>query len=98
MPELPEVEVVKKSLEKKIQNLVIKKVKIKDEKLRYKLDKCEFSKLIGQKIKRIERRSKYLSKQNIVSRETLSKDAHFSLLEVASIKQLFFLCALKLIR
>ena len=60
MPELPEVEVVKKSLEKKIQNLVIKKVKIKDEKLRYKLDKCEFSKLIGQKIKRIERRSKYL--------------------------------------
>ena len=60
MPELPEVEVVKKSLEKKIQNLVIKKVKIKDEKLRYKLDKYEFSKLIGQKIKRIERRSKYL--------------------------------------
>ena len=42
MPELPEVEVVKKSLEKKIQNLIIKKVKIKDEKLRYKLDKYEF--------------------------------------------------------
>ena len=28
MPELPEVEVVKRSLKRKIQNLVIKKVKI----------------------------------------------------------------------
>ena len=30
MPELPEVEVVKKSLESKIKNLVIKNVKIND--------------------------------------------------------------------
>ena len=29
MPELPEVEVVKRSLTKKIKNLVIKKVKVK---------------------------------------------------------------------
>ncbi len=60
MPELPEVEVVKRSLEKKIQNLIIKKVNINDYKLRYKLNNREFSKLIGQKIKKIERRSKYL--------------------------------------
>ena len=30
MPELPEVEVVKRSLESKIQNKIIKKVKIND--------------------------------------------------------------------
>ena len=39
MPELPEVEVVKRSLERKIQNLIIKKVKINDGNLRYKIDK-----------------------------------------------------------
>ena len=58
MPELPEVEVVKRSLKKKIENLVIKKVKINDTNLRYKLDKREISKLIGKKIKKIDRRSK----------------------------------------
>ena len=30
MPELPEVEVVKRSLNNKIQNLIVKAVKIKD--------------------------------------------------------------------
>ena len=39
MPELPEVEVVKRSLEKKIHNLIIKKVKIIDGNLRYKVNK-----------------------------------------------------------
>ena len=39
MPELPEVEVVKRSLERNILNLIIKKVKIKDANLRYKVDK-----------------------------------------------------------
>ena len=38
MPELPEVEVVKRSLENKIKNLIIKSVKINDSKLRYKID------------------------------------------------------------
>ena len=60
MPELPEVEVVKRSLEKKILNLIIKKVKIKDGNLRYKVDKIEISKLIGKKITKIKRRSKFL--------------------------------------
>ena len=39
MPELPEVEVVKMSLRKKIQNLTIKNVRINEYKLRYKIDK-----------------------------------------------------------
>ncbi len=60
MPELPEVEVVKRSLEGKIQNLVIKKVKIIDGNLRYKVKKGEISKLIGKKFKEIHRRSKFL--------------------------------------
>ncbi len=60
MPELPEVEVVKRSLEKKIQNLIIKNVKIKDGNLRYKVLHSQISKLIGKKIKKIERKSKFL--------------------------------------
>ncbi len=60
MPELPEVEVVKRSLKKKIQNLIIKKVKINDGNLRYKVNKVEMSKLIGKRVKKISRRSKFL--------------------------------------
>jgi len=60
MPELPEVEVVKRSLEKKILNLIIKKVKIYDPNLRYKVDKDSILKLIGKKIRNIKRRSKFL--------------------------------------
>ena len=60
MPELPEVEVVKRSLEKKILNLIIEKVKINDGKLRYEVDKIGLSKLKGKKIKKIYRRSKFL--------------------------------------
>ena len=60
MPELPEVEVVKRSLKKKIQNLIIKKVKINDGNLRYKVNKVEISKLIGKRVKKISRRSKFL--------------------------------------
>ena len=60
MPELPEVEVVKRSLGKKIQNLIIKKVKINDDKLRFRVNKKKFLKLEGLRLKKIERRSKYL--------------------------------------
>ena len=60
MPELPEVEVVKKSLINKVQNLIIKKVKINDERLRYRIDKKMLRKIVGLKIKKIERRSKFL--------------------------------------
>ena len=60
MPELPEVEVVKRSLEKNIRNLTVKKVKINDGNLRYKVNNLLISKLVGKKIKKIERRSKFL--------------------------------------
>ena len=60
MPELPEVEVVKKTLQRKILNLVIKKVQINDNNLRYKVDKEEILKLVGKKVKKIHRRSKFL--------------------------------------
>ena len=60
MPELPEVEVVKRSLEKTIRNLTVKKVKINDGNLRYKVNNLLISKLVGKKIKKIERRSKFL--------------------------------------
>jgi formamidopyrimidine-DNA glycosylase len=60
MPELPEVEVVKRSLIKKVQNLIVKEVKINDGKLRYRIDKYNVKKIVGLRIKRIERRSKFL--------------------------------------
>ena len=60
MPELPEVEVVKKSLINKTQNLIVKAVKIKDGRLRYKIDRSKIKKIIGLKFKKISRRSKYL--------------------------------------
>tara|TARA_X000001036_G_C20651790_1_gene795323 strand:+ start:1066 stop:1932 length:867 start_codon:yes stop_codon:yes gene_type:complete len=60
MPELPEVEVVKKSLEKKICNLIVKDININNINLRYKLKKQELKRLKGKRIVSIERRSKYL--------------------------------------
>ena len=60
MPELPEVEVVKKSLENKFKNLSIKRVFISNNKLRYKIDNKQFNKIKNQKIISIKRRSKYL--------------------------------------
>ena len=60
MPELPEVEVVKKSLEEKLKNLTIKRVIINNNKLRYKINNKEFHKIKGYRIISIKRRSKYL--------------------------------------
>ena len=60
MPELPEVEVVKRSFERNILNLIIKKVKINDGNLRYKVNQNSFLKLKGKKITKIKRRSKFL--------------------------------------
>tara|TARA_Y100001935_G_C17198016_1_gene453568 strand:- start:107 stop:976 length:870 start_codon:yes stop_codon:yes gene_type:complete len=60
MPELPEVEVVKRSLDRNILNLIIKKVKIYDGNLRYKVNEIELSRLKGKKITKIARRSKFL--------------------------------------
>tara|TARA_B100000963_G_scaffold336858_1_gene332308 strand:+ start:2156 stop:3025 length:870 start_codon:yes stop_codon:yes gene_type:complete len=60
MPELPEVEVVKRSLINKTQNLIVKTVKIKDGRLRYKIDRKKIKKIIGLRLKKISRKSKYL--------------------------------------
>ncbi len=60
MPELPEVEVVKRSLKKKLINLLIKKVNINTNKLRYLIDKKKFDKIINKKVLSITRRSKYI--------------------------------------
>ena len=60
MPELPEVEVVKKSLENKLKNLTIKRVFIINNKLRYKINNNQFYRIKGKKIISVKRRSKYL--------------------------------------
>ncbi len=60
MPELPEVEVVKRSLKNRIEKLKIKKIEINEKKLRYNLVKNDLFKLIGLKINKIIRRSKFL--------------------------------------
>ena len=60
MPELPEVEVVRRSLQSIINGLKIKKVTIFNRNLRYKI-KRNFEKIIEhQKIIFIKRRSKFL--------------------------------------
>ena len=60
MPELPEVEVVKESLENKLKNLTIKRVFINNNKLRYKINNQQFYRIKGHKIISVKRRSKYL--------------------------------------
>jgi formamidopyrimidine-DNA glycosylase len=60
MPELPEVEVVKRSLIRNAQDLIIKSVKINDGRLRYKVNKNEIKKIVGLKVIRITRRSKFI--------------------------------------
>ena len=60
MPELPEVEVVKRSLENSICNLPIKDIEVNEANLRYKVIKEEINQIIGLKILSIKRRSKYL--------------------------------------
>jgi formamidopyrimidine-DNA glycosylase len=60
MPELPEVEIVKQSLSKKIQQKKIKKVIIRNRNLRFKIP-LKFEKLLQKKIiKKVTRFSKYL--------------------------------------
>ena len=60
MPELPEVEVVRRSLQSFIKGLEIKKVSIFNRNLRYKIRRDFDKKIINQKIIFIRRRSKFL--------------------------------------
>ena len=84
MPELPEVEVVKRSLTNKIQNLIIKKVKINDGKLRYRINENKIKKIIGCRLKKIERKSKYLLfffNKNIIMLVHLGMTGKFFIIE-----------------
>ena len=60
MPELPEIEIVKRSLFKKINKAKIVNVKINNKNLRYKITHALSKQLINEKILKISRRSKYL--------------------------------------
>ena len=60
MPELPEIEIVKISLLKKINKAKIINIKIFNNNLRYKISNKLPNKLINKKILNISRRSKYL--------------------------------------
>ena len=60
MPELPEVEIVKRSLSKMINKAKIINIKINNKNLRYKISNTLSSNLINERILKISRRSKYL--------------------------------------
>ena len=60
MPELPEVEIVRQSLQKKIRDKIIEKVLVKNRNLRFKIHSKFESHLQKKKIKKIDRFSKYL--------------------------------------
>ena len=60
MPELPEVEIVRQSLDKKIKQKRVKKVIIRNRNLRIKLPKNFANLLKNKKIIKVERFSKYL--------------------------------------
>ena len=90
MPELPEVEVVKRSLTNKIQKLVIKRVTVKDGKLRYRINKNKLKVLLGLKIIKILRRSKFLLfifEKNFVMLVHLGMSGKFFLVNEKDVKQ-----------
>ena len=60
MPELPEVEIVRQSLEKKVKDKTIEKVLVKNRNLRFKINSNFERHLKKKKIKKIDRFSKYL--------------------------------------
>ena len=60
MPELPEVEIVKRSLIKIVNKAKIVDIKIKNKNLRYKIPVNFHEILLNKKIIKISRRSKYI--------------------------------------
>ncbi len=60
MPELPEVEVTKKSLEDCLKGRSIKSIDIREKRLRWNLNQTDLNNLVGQKIKTLTRRGKYI--------------------------------------
>ena len=89
MPELPEVEVVKRSLTNKIRKLVVEGITVKDEKLRYRINKNKLKVLLGLKIIKILRRSKFLLfmfEKNIVMLVHLGMTGKFFYINEKAIK------------
>ena len=60
MPELPEVEIVKQSLNKKIRGKIIQKVSVKNTNLRFKIANNFEKKILNKKIDEINRFSKHI--------------------------------------
>jgi len=60
MPELPEIEIVRRSLLKLINKAKIIDIKINNKNLRYKISKALFNSLLNKQIIKISRKSKYL--------------------------------------
>ena len=60
MPELPEVEIVRQSLEKKVKDKIIQKVLLRNRNLRFKIQSNFKRHLYKKKIKKVDRFSKYL--------------------------------------
>ena len=60
MPELPEVEVVKKSLNKTLYDLTIKSIEIRNKFLRYEINERLMKKMVKSKVISVSRRSKYI--------------------------------------
>ena len=60
MPELPEIEIVKRSLFKMINRAKIIDIKVNNRNLRYKISKTFCKSLVGENILKISRKSKYL--------------------------------------
>ena len=60
MPELPEVEIVRQSLKKKVKGKVIQKVLVRNRNLRFKIHSKFKKHLYKKKIKKVDRFSKYL--------------------------------------
>jgi len=89
MPELPEVEVVKRSLTNKIQKLIVESITVRDGKLRYQINKNKLKVLLGLKIIKILRRSKFLLfifEKNIVMLVHLGMTGKFFFINENNIK------------
>ena len=60
MPELPEVEIVRKSLEKKVKDKIVQKVLLRNRNLRFKIHSKFRRHILKKRIKNVDRFSKYL--------------------------------------
>ena len=60
MPELPEVETTKRGIEPYVKDQIIKKILVRNNKLRIPLNKKLIKKIINVDIAEIKRRAKYI--------------------------------------